>query len=413
MLTKENSRLFYRLILSIYFLYIVSIGVKLVYSAQMVEIGPYFGASKSQLSIGITIYYIVYAIAQLVLYFLLPKLNIKKFIIVTVTLSGISFGLIGFLTKLWMIWLVFGLNGIFQVAIWGGSMSILGKYLPDSLTNKSILIMSTGMAVGTGLSYGLSAFCTALFSWKLTFIIFSVATIISVVFFATTVSKIEKTFNNLYKSVYSPQKAQPMVTAKTGNTGYIIKILFFLSLAAFLTSFLYYALTNWYPSLLKEVHKVPSSFSQLITLLVPLGTFFGPFLSNYLSDKKRSYYMSSAILTIIFMAVAIPLIFTYNLHIVIAIFFPLVLMFCVRGILNNVSSYASFQHRDYLEVGKTSLISNAVACVSAALAPLVSSLIMESYGWGKFFAFLLIVSAVIFAVSIIGHFCIKPKQINK
>ncbi|MBR2870934.1 MAG: MFS transporter [Clostridia bacterium] len=397
---RQNKKYYINLLISAYLLYVVSIAIKLCYSAQMVEIGPHFGVDKSRLSIGLTIYYLVYASAQLLLTAFVKKLNLKKFIGITVFLSGLTFSMMMFVNQIWQAWLILGVNGIFQVAIWGGCMSIFGKYFPDYLMRTVSNVMSTGMAIGTFLAYGVAAFFVAVLSWQWTFLFFGILTILTVIYFYVSEKKIEKNVGEVKintKINYVNEKNKPQ------SKGFIVFMLMcFIGVFSFIVTIVYYALTNWVPNFLKEVHGVPSSYSILITLLLPIGIFFGPFFSSYLCKKNNNYFAVLIPLLIGAVIVMGLMIFLYDYSLILGIIMPVLILFLIRAVMNVLLAFLPLKMRGIIETGKSSLILNALACISAAIVPFISAIIMESWGWGAFFIFITIIGVVSLVLSIIG-----------
>lgn len=397
---QKNKKYYIHLLLSAYLLYVVSIALKLCYSAQMVEIGPYFGVEKSELSLGLTIYYLVYALAQVILSPFVKKINIKKFIGITVVLSGASFSLMTLITDIWQAWIILALNGVFQVAIWGGCMSVFGKYFPDYMMQTVSNVMSTGMAMGTFLAYGFSALFVAILSWQYTFLFFGILTFATVAYFYLSEKKIEKNVGEIVLKVnFNYEKKD---NQKSGNKMFVLLLMIFTCVFSFFVTIIYYALTNWVPSLLKEVHGVPSSYSILITLLLPVGIFFGPFLGNYLCQKNKNYFFVVTPLLIGAIFVMITLVFLYEVHLILAIVLPLTILFLIRAVMNVLLAYIPLKIRGAIETGKSSLILNAVACVSAAIVPFITAVIMDNLGWQAFFIFISIIGGISLILSLLG-----------
>ncbi len=405
---KQNKKYYIHLLISAYLLYVVSIAIKLCYSAQMVEIGPHFGVEKSMLSIGLTIYYFVYAVAQLLLTFFVKKLNLKKFIGITVLLSGVTFSLMMFVSEIWQAWLILGLNGIFQVAIWGGCMSIFGKYFPDYLMQTVSNVMSTGMAMGTFLSYGVSALFVSILSWQWTFLFFGILTVASVIYFYISEKKIEKNvgeikINTKISYVTSGNKPQ-------NKKVFVFILMTFIGVFSFVVTIVYYALTNWVPNFLKEVHNVPSSYSILITLLLPVGIFFGPFVSNYFCKKYHNYFAVLIPFLILATVVMSLMIFLYDYNLILGIIMPVLILFLIRAVMNVLLAYLPLKMRGLIETGKSSLILNALACISAAIIPFISALVMESFGWQAFFIFITVIGGLSLILSIIGAIWVHKRK---
>lgn len=405
---QKNKKYYLNLLISAYLLYTVSIAIKMVYSAQMVEIGPYFGVDKTQLSIGLTIYYIVYAIAQIAFSFVIKKINIKNFVGITVILSALSFGLMAIITDLWQAWVILAVNGVFQIGIWGGCMKIFGKYMPDYTTTQVTNIMSTGMASGTALAYGFSALFTALLSWKWTFLLFSFLSIATVIYFMISTKMVEKNVQPVVLNLNSNNLTNKEQSKANQIT--VILLVVFLCVVSMAVSIIYYGLTNWFPNLLKDVYAVPSEYSILITFLVPVGVFFGPFFANLLSQKYKNYFSVGIPLMIITIVASTLMWLFYNISIIFAIVITLIVLFFVRGYMNVLLAYIPLKIRNFIETGKISLIENACACISAAITPFISATIIDNLGWSAFYLIILIcaVATLLLTVFVI-HWSNKKK----
>lgn len=408
---EKNKKFYINFMLAAYVLYTVSIAIKLVYSAQLVEIGPYFNVDKTQLSIGLTIYYVIYSVVQLLVSPFIKNLDIKKFIGLTVVLSGVSFSLMMIVTSLWQIWLILALNGVLQVGIWGGCMCLFGKYFPDYLLKTVSNVMSTGMAVGTFLAYGFAAFFVAVLSWKYTFLFFGLLTIATVVYFWFSVKSMEK---NVKKIVFESKNEKTEVELKSNDKGLLaIKIILYVGLCSLFVTIVYYALTNWVPNLLKEVHGVPSSYSILITLLLPVGIFFGPFVGNYMCQKNDNYFASMIPLLLGATVVTILSIFLYKSNLLIAIVLCISILFLIRAAMTILLTYMPLKLRNVVDAGKSSIILNALACLSAAVVPFVTAIIMDTYGWTAFFTFVATTGVVSLILTIIGAVWARRKNVFK
>ena len=131
---KAKKSICLKFLFACYFFYLISIVLKMVYSAEIVEIIAAFpGATKASVGTGLTAYYFVYTAAQLIVAFIINKINIKAFMTVTTVLSALSFGAIYFFGELWQLYIILGLNGVFQSGVWGGVMYFVGKYVPREM----------------------------------------------------------------------------------------------------------------------------------------------------------------------------------------------------------------------------------------------------------------------------------------
>ena len=111
---EEKDRVKYGKILvwASFFFYVLMMGSKNVFTAEIVTLQGVFGTSKTDTSLAMTYYFITYAIAQVVLSTLMGKLNLRIYLTVTGVLSALVTVLLGVFKDI-SITYVFGDSGNF------------------------------------------------------------------------------------------------------------------------------------------------------------------------------------------------------------------------------------------------------------------------------------------------------------
>ncbi len=391
--SKTDKKLYIWLIASSFLLYLMTISIKMVYSAELVSIISYFGTEKEQAGLGLTIYYLIYALTQLIISSDKVKLDMYKFLVYTTVLSAISFGAVIFVNDLWHVWLILALNGILQSSVWGGIMYHLTKFLPESWFNLTSIILSFAFALGTAIAYGISALCVAFLNWKYAFLIFAALLLLSLLIFCVVILHEKKRYGNIDNDSNTSEIdkfdiKQPIAKKK------LFTILAFVLIAEFFVCSVYYGLTNWIPNLLKEVHNVDESYSLLITILVPISMIPGPIFANCMTEKSGTIYTVCAAFFAICTACLLAMIFTHDANIVIALLLSLIALFFNRGIVNLLAAYLPFKLNRVIDAGKSSLMINAIACIGAAMMPFVTGLIISKLDWTAYYIFMFAISAI-------------------
>ncbi len=397
--TRADS---YKLLAACSFMYIISICIKMVYSAEMAEIITAVASDKPSVSLGLLFYYMAYASAQLIFAFLISKINLKWFLAVTVSLTAVSFGMMMLAGELWHLYLILFLNGFFQVGIWGGVMFFVGRYIPAKMSGFASNILAAGLPIGTALTYGASAFFISVASWRYTFLFFSVLSAVSVIVFLVSVRHAARNLSFVFEEKLRSHRVLNNSEARGADEGAgkkkhkVLLMVAFFSVYCVLTSCVYYALTGWFPSLLIENFSMPTEFSILITLLLPLFTTPSSIAIIKLNQRTKSDYTvliaSSALITVL----ALLLCFTYGLNIVLTVISAVALMFFLRGATSLVTVYYPLKYSGVIEAGRFSLILNAFASVAAGIMPYAISLVLERTGWLIYFVILAVICAATF-----------------
>ncbi len=384
-----------------YFLYTVSICIKMVYSAQMAEIISAVGSTKADVSLGLLFYYAAYFIAQLLFALLINKINLKCFITVTVSLSAISFGMIYFANDIWQLYLILFLNGFFQVGIWGGIMFFVGRYIPDQMSGFSSKFLTTGFGMGTAITYGASAFFISVFDWRYTFIFFSVLTVISIAVFLCSLRKItEKQSHVFSENLKLKNKRSPDLREIHAKNGSSFIIVLYFTLLVTVISAVYYAFIGWFPSLMIENFSMPTEYSVFLTLLLPLSMTPGSFVIIDLSEKSGDDYNVSLVTSLLITGLLTFLYFTYSISIFLTIVVSVVMLFCLRGLISMICAYVPLRYIDRIGVGVFSLILNAFGSLVAGIMPYLSSFVIENAGWDMFFILLTLLSFSAFLMTV-------------
>ena len=400
-----------KLLLACFLFYTSSIAIKLTYSVQLVEIIRDFGVKKADAAMGLTIYYVIYAIAQVILALFIQRINIGKFFLITTILSAASFSLIGVSSELWELWLILGLNGIFQSACWGGVNFILGKYFPEDTLSFCSKFLATGTAVGNSITFAISGAFVAVSSWKYTFVFFAAFLVLAIANMLYWQKKTEKALENKDEYVFErEEKNHSSYIVPEGTVFNIRLLLLFLLTMGFITHLIFYGIGNWIPNLLFEVYHLPTSYSLLISLVMPLITVPASLFIMTVYDKTnqiaRTAVISGVLLTIAFAAMC----FTYSANIIYAILMSIIIKFLTQCFCSVSFAYVLMKFKHFINIGSSTLTINALASIGAGVAPFVTGLVMDNYGWKEFYIMLTIITAFTTVVAIIGYIVIKKRK---
>lgn len=411
---KAKKSICLKFLFACYFFYLISIVLKMVYSAEIVEIIAAFpGATKASVGTGLTAYYFVYTAAQLIVAFIINKINIKAFMTVTTVLSALSFGAIYFSGELWQLYIILGLNGVFQSGVWGGVMYFVGKYVPREMAAFSSSLMSTGMALGTALAYGLSAFFVAVADWRWTFVFFAAISLVTLVIFLVFLKKIDAKSGAAHPEIdlsKEPEKKKlPAIPHGVHGSG-MNAALIMLIVIAFFAGCVYYSISNWVPSLLTEEYGMLSQYSMLLTIALPVCMMPGPIAASALCDRHDNKYGVCAIFSAGAFIAVFVMCFLYNASLWLALVLSIAMLFCIRGVIQVICGYFPLVLKDRINSGVSSLMFNAGACLGAAIMPLLTGLIMDAYGWRKYYIFTAAIALVTAVLIIIAALHDREKK---
>lgn len=405
---KEKTRYNF-LIFACAFLWIMMMGSKNVYTAELVEIGVVFGVNKAEASLAMTYYFVTYSIAQIILFFFMDNLDLKWYILVSIFASGIITVVVAFASGMTAIWWLLALNGILQAGVWGMCLAVLKRFLPSTIMPKANAVMNVGMSIAAVLSYSSSAIAVAIDRWNLPFIILGAILSLSAIIFFIAVKLCEKigaqNHNNILEST-SDYKTP--FTLKTKNS----KAIFFIVTFAFslLIHFPYYAVLNWLPSLLTDNFMIDNSTAILVSTFAPLATVLGAVFSIRHCEKK-DFINVSVLYLIITVVLVLLLSLLFKVNAILSIIIVVCLLIVVQGSITIVFSVLSIKMGKFINTGAHASLMNAAGGFAAGFAPTIMGAIIDGSGWFTAYLSLFIVCVVTALALVFIKLCLNKKKI--
>lgn len=366
---------------------------RLNYNASMVEILSQMNTTKEAAGTVSSFFFFAYGAGQLINGLLCKRYNTK--ISVAVSLLGSCLVNLGMtfcqetepMKYLWF------LNGVFQSVLWSSLIKTLSDNLDDSKLPRAVMVMSTTVATGTFVSYGLAALVSYLeLNWITIFYVASALSGgIAVLWFVGMTALQHNKIKDDFKEIEVKNK---LSLTPAFVVGFIVILI-----SAVANGFIKDGITTWVPSILKEEFGVASSLSIIVTLLLPVLSIFGTSLVNILHRRQKdenalngTFYFAASILTAL-------IIFTLNLKSV-----PVTLLLfggiaCLMSAVNNViTSVVPLYSRDKIDSGLLAGVLNTFCYVGSTLATSLLGKIADTRGWNDVFICIMIITVVSFAV---------------
>ena len=408
-LVPKSKKDFYGklLIWACLFAYLMFMGSKNAYVAEIVTLQDVFGKGKAELSLAMTYYFIAYAIVQLALSFVMHKINLKIYLSVTLFISSILTICLGFVPTVEYIYVICTLNGFLQGIAYSGIMAVLSKYLPYHLLGYANRAISSGAAIAGVISYGVPAYFVAKGQWNMPFIVLGIIFAISVVlfYFAVTLAKKMKLNENTYEKegsnseLSNEEKSYIEFSGRKKVVAFIAVMMF----GTLLSNAIHYGVMNWVPDLLYSVFNMPQEYSILITLLMPIAMFFGAFVSIGVCEKHKNVFGVAIVASIISIVFLILTIFFYEVNLILTLVL-LVIFFIIAQFYRTVlGGVLSFKIRNQVNTGTFLAATNACASISAGVMPTIAGMIIDNGAGNSGYTTLFICTlaiAVVFCVTI-------------
>ena len=366
---------------------------RLNYNASMVEILSQLGTTKEAAGTVSSFFFFAYGAGQLVNGLLSKKYNTKYSVTVALGASCVVNLAMTFCNGIDEMKYLWFFNGVFQSILWSSLIKTLSDNLADSKLPKAVMVMSTTVASGTFMAYGLAALFSYLnLSWTLIFYVASVLVgLVAVLWFVgmSTIQKAKKETEITNKITKGKLSLTPV---------FVIGIIVIL-ISAVTNGFIKDGITTWVPSILKEEFGVSSSLSIIVTLLLPVLSIFGTSIVNALHKKQKDENALNGIFYFATIILVGFIILTLNLKSV-----PLTLALfggiaCLMSAVNNViTSIVPLYSRDKIDSGLMAGLLNTFCYVGSTLATSLLGRIADTKGWNDVFICILIFTAISFVV---------------
>ena len=401
---------------------------KSVYTAEMVEILDEFNLQESVFTLPITVYFIVYAVTQLILAVFFHKLNVKLYLILTVALSCVLTVIMALSTGIVYFGIVLSINGILQAGLWAGCMSTVTKYLPVCMIPRANTFMTCGFPAGSVLSYCTASFVVAIDAWWLSFVILGCLFAIVLIFFVVVVSKLEKLprhvaveidqeveFKKKGYSTASVNARKTLMPLKTKG----IKIVFYILIGVicFLAYTVYSSVIDFIPKMLTDTFGMENSLAIIFAVIVPIGVAFGPILIIALCEKIRNYVVISLVAVCGMIGLLVAVLFGYSVNFILAIVLLLATALVTRAVNAIYETVIVAKMSSQINAGSFAAYTNATASFGAAAAPFIMGRTIEAgramgIGWDLSYSLILLEAIVLalFIVMLIA-FCVRKKKV--
>lgn len=403
------------LIFACFFLYASSMAAKGVFAAEQKYIVDLWNLQYSQASMSNTFYFVAYGLVQIILFFLMKKINLFKYTVITAPIAAVAVILIGTATDIYQVWLYFGITGVFQAAIYCGCNQILTKYLPNKLLTTANTIMNLGYAIGTVVAYTSCAICIGFDLWQLPYFVIGGLFLSSVFVFGFFVKK-AKRFGHINEMLdkNNAQKNNKLIVVDENDPLFTVetkkKIIVFYVIdlvLAFLITALFYSVMNYITSLLVDVHKLPQDISIYVSIIAPVTIAIGPMITIRTCDRHKDFIRQGIIYSLVLLPIPLVLAFFYQLNLFLALSLSIIFIVIANGVKAIILSVMTFRMRKFINAGAYSAISNAIASISAGITPTVIGKIIDTTGWKAAYLVIFALVTVIIIALVVIDVCVR------
>ena len=361
---------------------------RLNFSASMADMTSSGVLLKSQAGAVTTGFFICYGCGQFLSGMLGDRINPRYLVFAGLTCSsllnfGISLG-----PPLWVMIILWSLNGLSQSLLWAPICKIVSDRVSTARRQKACTALATTMAGGTLMAYILSALLINAFGWKAAFISGSSATLLAAVTWIIVTTKIEHDAdkNGVEEDIVAVHEDDgeevPHEEIPT-NLWQLLCVsgLTILALVGGVQGVLKDCMSTWVPTFIEDMFNMGSVISILTGAFLPIFGFFGPIFTNKLMMKTRDELSSLFILFLISSGCLAMLALFGRFSIAISIVALALTYACSLGqnmiLIGTLPMYFS-------KLGKVSTITgtmNALCYLTTAVVSSVTGVLVDRTGW--------------------------------
>jgi len=366
---------------------------RLNFNASIVSIVSDLGVEKSTAGLVSSFFFFAYGAGQLINGILSKKYNPKIMIFLSLLFSAvfnILMPLSNDISIMKYIWLG---NGIVQSVLWSTLIKTLSEQLSDKKLPKAILAMSTTVAIGTFVAYGISSISAQFGNWRLVFYVATAVLIASAIIWFVLYEKLPEATIKAEKSKEEKVKmAKPVLIA-----------LFLAAFAGVANGFIKDGINTWVPSVLKEEFNFSESFSILLALLLPLVSTMGAAIAKKVHEKIPSHATMNMIFYIFSALLCSGILLSLKFKSVIAIMICFICVACGMAMINNViTSMFALDYRKLLNAGFAAGLLNTFCYIGSTITSYTLGSVAENNGWNAVFVIMLLVCVTAAAVCFAG-----------
>lgn len=389
MKTEKTRRGAAMLLFCGWLVYFAAIAGRMNYSASMVAIIEATGATKDSAGLVASFFFFAYGAGQLVNGLLCKRYNTRYAILGALTVSAacnIGLPFCSGVETMKFVWMV---NGMAQSVLWSSLIKIQSEYLTDKELDLCVVLMGTTTVCGTFFSYGFSALFVALGDWRITFYVASGVIAVAAAAWFFGVGYTER------KLVKTEQTQKQRTQSKDKKTRRLVWICIgAVVVFAVVNGFIKDSLNTWVPTLLKETYSLETYFSIILTLVLPVISFFGVFGARLIRRRlPNDIFICGLFYTIGAGALALLLwLYTRNLAVTVILFG---LISCLMSGINScITSAVPFAMRMLGPSGLFAGIIDTACYVGSTLASYLTGYVADNSGWNAVIVMLLACSAV-------------------
>lgn len=387
---------------------------KYCYNANKSVIMSYFSIDKATAGLVGTCFFIAYGAGQVVNGLLCKKYNIRFVVFGSLLISACCNAAMAFCDEFAVLKYVWFINGATLSVLWPTLVRLLSETLSDDYCPRAVVVMGTSVAVGTFITYGISAAFNAgigsSVSYKYAFLTAIICLpVLALVWNFAYPKLVGKGKAEKEENTIEPQTIKAPIEKKKIGSSLMISLVI-LAFFAVVTNLVKDGLTTWIPKILEDTYEMPSYLSILLTLFLPMLALFGTAVAVRL-NKNIPDTVDLCAIAFAFIGILMGAVMVFaNLSAAVMILCLSLVSLSTSAINNAVTSMFPLYHKAEINSGMAAGVLNGFCYIGSALSDYGLGLIADLSGWNAVFIVLCVASEVCVLIAIIRAIVKKIKR---
>lgn len=387
---------------------------KYCYNANKSVIMSYFSIDKATAGLVGTCFFIAYGAGQVVNGLLCKKYNIRFVVFGSLLISACCNAAMAFCDEFAVLKYVWFINGATLSVLWPTLVRLLSETLSDDYCPRAVVVMGTSVAVGTFITYGISAAFNAgigsSVSYKYAFLTAIICLpVLALVWNFAYPKLVGKGKAEKEENTIEPQTIKAPIEKKKIGSSLMISLVI-LAFFAVVTNLVKDGLTTWIPKILEDTYEMPSYLSILLTLFLPMLALFGTAVAVRL-NKNIPDTVDLCAIAFAFIGILMGAVMLFaNLSAAVMILCLSLVSLSTSAINNAVTSMFPLYHKAEINSGMAAGVLNGFCYIGSALSDYGLGLIADLSGWNAVFIVLCVASEVCVLITIIRAIVKKIKR---
>lgn len=387
---------------------------KYCYNANKSVIMSYFSIDKATAGLVGTCFFIAYGAGQVVNGLLCKKYNMRFVVFGSLLISACCNAVMAFCNEFAVLKYVWFINGATLSVLWPTLVRLLSETLSDDYCPRAVVVMGTSVAVGTFITYGISAAFNAgigsSVSYKYAFLTAIICLpVLALVWNFAYPKLVGKGKAEKEENTIEPQTIKAPIEKKKIGSSLMISLVI-LAFFAVVTNLVKDGLTTWIPKILEDTYEMPSYLSILLTLFLPMLALFGTAVAVRL-NKNIPDTVDLCAIAFAFIGILMGAVMLFaNLSAAVMILCLSLVSLSTSAINNAVTSMFPLYHKAEINSGMAAGVLNGFCYIGSALSDYGLGLIADLSGWNAVFIVLCVASEFCVLIAIIRAIVKKIKR---